>query len=605
MLQTILDTPEAIAIISSPPPPSTVCIPTFNAISPTEAISKVHNSKMGHHGTNRTYRLLNKHFPGHKIPIRMISDFIHTCPSCQKHRLRHVPLPPANRVLYHPHQRSTIGIDLLTVTPESVDGFKYLIVVHNLFTKFVALYPTKDKTAVSLAQNLMRHFATYGLIDCIISDPGSDLTSEIIAHLNDYLGIRHTISLVDRHESNGVERINQEILRHFRIMIHDSRLIDNWTDPVTLSLVQLIINEQPHPALGNISPLVATFGSSDQTYFKLPEHSDSSSQQYQSFIQNLDAQLENIRQLSKDAQSKMAQERVSATPIDKQNIYQQGDFVLQIQRQKPSKLSPTFLGPYEVISQYKNDVTAKHLVTHIHKDFHTDNLQPFFGSRESAIEAALRDHNQHFINKIITFKGDPFTRQSTSFQVEFSDGDIIWKSYDKDLADTAQFEDFCRSQSFLWPLVYTTQANANVRNREIINSPITYNNNDTIFVNLYAWTADKYHSYKLPTCYDIDYYVQAICSSKKPSAKESTIKLSFPAFNTSFRVNNSFIHSYCLPNLPPNACLITPLHVQQYPNLPHSKNRTNDCSSFFTSSHFLIHFSILYFIFFIFHFFNL
>ena len=112
----------------------------------------------------------------------------------------------------------------------------------------------------------MRHFAAYGLVDSLASDPGSDLTSHIIAHLNDYLGIRHTISLVDRHESNGVERINQEILRHLRTMIHDTRLITKWTDPVTISLVQLIINEQPNPALGNLSPLAATFGTSAWCY---------------------------------------------------------------------------------------------------------------------------------------------------------------------------------------------------------------------------------------------------------------------------------------------------------------------------------------------------
>ena len=131
-------------------------------LSPEEALHKVHNSKMGQHGIHRTYTLLNKHFPGHRIPLKLITDYIHACPACQKHRLRPVPLPPINRVLPHAHQRSTLGIDLLTVTPES-DGYKYLVVIYNLFTKFVTLYPTKDKTAESLAQCLMRHFATYGL----------------------------------------------------------------------------------------------------------------------------------------------------------------------------------------------------------------------------------------------------------------------------------------------------------------------------------------------------------------------------------------------------------------------------------------------------------
>ena len=562
MISHVLDLPEVDFAISP-----ALDVPQLCSLSPNEALAAVHNSKMGHHGTARTYRLLNKHFPGHKIPIRIISEYIHHCASCQKHRLRHHPIRPVNRVLPHPHQRSTIGIDLLTITPESPDGFKYLVVIMNLFSKFVALYPAKDKTAVNLANCLMRHFANFGLIDSIISDPGSDLTSEIIRHLNEYLGIRHTISLVDRHESNGVERVNQEILRHLRTMIHDSRLIDNWTDSVTLALVQFILNEQLHPALSNYSPFSLTFGTSDATYLKLPEPSATSTDKYCTYVQLLDSQLQTLRAISKDAQDKLATERLAVTPTATQNVYQQGDFILLVQHQRPSKLSPLFLGPYEVISQHKNDVTCKHLVSHVHKQFHTDNIQPFFGNHDAALQAALRDHNQFFISRIITFKGDPFRRHSTSFQVEFADGDIIWKNYDKDLSDTAQFEDFCRSHQFLWPLVYQTQADADKRNREIIKTPITYNNGDSIYVNLYAWTAEKYHSYELPNAYDTNYYILATCSNKNNKPTEPKIKLTFPVFRVSFTINNSFIYSYCKSHLPPNSVLVTDAFAQQHPKV--------------------------------------
>ena len=542
-------------------------VPLLCALTPNEAFAAVHNSKLGHHGTCRTYRLLNKHFPGHRIPIRLISEFIHSCPACQKHRLRHHPIKPLNRVLAHPHHRSTIGVDLLTVTPETPEGFKYLVVIMNLFSKFVSLYPAKEKTAINLANCLMRHFAAYGLIDSIISDPGSDLTSEVIEHLNSYLGIRHTISLVDRHESNGVERVNQEILRHLRTIIHDNRLIDDWSDPVTLAIVQLILNEQPTPALGNHSPLVIAYGSADALYFKLPESSSSSTDKYNTYVQRLDTQIATIRAISMEAQAAIANARVEDTPADTHNVFQPGDYVLFIQHHRPSKLSAHYLGPYEVISQYKNDVVCKHLVSHVHKTLHTDNLQPFFGDAAAALDAALRDNNQHHIQRIITFKGDPFRRHSTSFQVEFADGDIIWKNYDKDLSDTSHFEEFCRSHQYLWPLVFPLQIDADKRNREIIKSPITYNNGDSIFVNLFAWTADKFHSYDLPDSTSIAYYILATCSHKKISESEPKIKLTFPVFKVAFTVNNSFLHSYAKSALPPNATLVTAAFAQQYPKV--------------------------------------
>ena len=201
------------------------------------------------------------------------------------------------------------------------------------------------------------------------------------------------------------------------------------------------------------------------------------------------------------------------------------------------------------------------------KTFHTDDIHIFIGTRETAMEAALRDFDQHVILRIITFTGDPFKRTTTSFQVEFADGDIIWKQYDKDLADTIQFEDFCRSHRFLWPLLLT-QDQANTRNREIIYSPISFNNNDTIYVNLYAWTATNYHANTLPDKYTTSYYVQALCSHKKVNTRESKIRLTFPVFKTHFEVNNSFIFSYCSTHLPPTATLITPELFSQHPKLP-------------------------------------
>jgi hypothetical protein len=64
----------------------------------------------------------------------------------------------------------------------------------------------------------------FGLYDEVISDPGSDFMSQMVASLNSWFGIRHKVSLVDRHESNGVEGTNKQLLRHLRALVHDERL---------------------------------------------------------------------------------------------------------------------------------------------------------------------------------------------------------------------------------------------------------------------------------------------------------------------------------------------------------------------------------------------
>ena len=278
-------------------------------------------------------------------------------------------------------------------------------------------------------------------MDCIISDPGSDLMSQVVKHLNSWLGIRHIVSLVDRHESNGVERINSELLRHISAIVHDERLLKDWDSPRILSLVKMIINEQPQPELGGYSPTQLKFGTQDIQYMTIDPQSPQA-EQYGQYVTELDQTLRTIRQVVADAQSRLAQERINETPTETANTYSVGDLVLLKQRIKPNKLSPKYLGPYEVLQIYKNDITCRHLVTHETKVLHIENLQMFFGTKEAGYAAAQRDADQHVIRTIITHKGDPLKRTTMSFKVEFEDNDIVWKPYDKDLADSIHFETY-------------------------------------------------------------------------------------------------------------------------------------------------------------------
>ena len=54
---------------------------------PEYYLRQVHGGRMLHWGARRTWKLLNKHFPGHKIPYRVVEDFVSMCPICQKDRI--------------------------------------------------------------------------------------------------------------------------------------------------------------------------------------------------------------------------------------------------------------------------------------------------------------------------------------------------------------------------------------------------------------------------------------------------------------------------------------------------------------------------------------
>ena len=99
------------------------------------------------------------------------------------------------------------------------------------FTKYAWATPAKEYTANTIAVALFTYFCTFGMFEELWSDPGSDLISEVVQKLCDWMGIRRVISLVDRHESNGVEGPNKQILRHLRTLVHDLRIPKKWSDP--------------------------------------------------------------------------------------------------------------------------------------------------------------------------------------------------------------------------------------------------------------------------------------------------------------------------------------------------------------------------------------
>jgi hypothetical protein len=161
------------------------------ASTPEEALAQVHGGRMGHHGARRTWLDLCKHFPGHQIPYQFVAEYVATCPICQKLRLDMVDgLAPVVRHLKPAHSRSTIGIDTLTVTPPDEEGYCYLIVIVNHFTKFAYLYPSKNKEALSVAHAVFGYVCHFGLVDIIMTDPGTEFKNELLATLTKWLGVR-------------------------------------------------------------------------------------------------------------------------------------------------------------------------------------------------------------------------------------------------------------------------------------------------------------------------------------------------------------------------------------------------------------------------------
>jgi hypothetical protein len=426
----------------------------------------------------RTWKLLNEYIPGHKIPIKVLEDFISSCVWCQKVRMGMADsLQAPIRCVETEHPRHLCGYDTLYVTPPCKEGYKYLHVFRMIPSRLVALYPSKDLSAESLAMAAFQFFLTYGISDVLITDPGSNINSSVVKHLLSWFGIRLRMSLVNRHQSNMVERSHRETLRFLRNLVQQERVKDVWSKPHILGIVQFIMNSETSKET-SISPFQYVFGSLDSKYLKWPSENQGGCE----YVDALDQDLRLIREEAQRVQQK-EQERRRQDLQTGVNEYAQGDLVLVKNSRPTSKLCPVFLGPYEVTSVYKADVTVKHLVNHVVKVHHMDDIKPFFGPREDAMKAALVDNDQFVVKEFLEYKGDPERRTSMEFLVKFEDDDEVWIPWNRDVIQSQQFESFCRSQSQLVPLVYT-EAVWKTLKRDMDAKPIAIDIGSTCFVDL-------------------------------------------------------------------------------------------------------------------------
>jgi hypothetical protein len=150
-----------------------------------------------------------------------------------------------------------------------------------------------------------------------------------------------------------------------------------------------------------ISPFVATFGSSDQEYAKLPREMDIGTAH--KFIATLGADLKLVRELVRKHQAQLVLKRTESNP-DSPASYQAGDFVLlrnRIEHPPKSKLHPRSLGPYQVLKQVKNDILVESLIDARQRTLFVGDTLPFIGSAADAFAMAQLDDDQVLVTEFI------------------------------------------------------------------------------------------------------------------------------------------------------------------------------------------------------------
>ena len=180
----------------------------------------------GHLGRNRTLARLSQRFYWSGMADD-VGDWLRNCTTCLKRK------SPAGR--HHPlgniptgHRWDRIAMDILDVCDPTPDGFRYILVIADYFSKWTEAFPIKNKCADTVAEVLVdKIILRFGMPLVIHSDQGREFENGLMKSLCSLLGCVKTRTAPYHPESDGmVERFNRTCLMMLSMFVNDRR--DNW-----------------------------------------------------------------------------------------------------------------------------------------------------------------------------------------------------------------------------------------------------------------------------------------------------------------------------------------------------------------------------------------
>ena len=214
--------------------------------------------KSGHQGVHKTLEKVKERFfwPGYEQEIR---DAVQRCDICQR-RNHPVPAPQAPLGTIssnYPFQK--ISWDIMGPLPVTARGFKYILVITDLFSKWVEAFPLVATDSNTLAKVLVDEIVCrYGMSITIHSDQGSNFVGTVIRSLCAMMGIQRTQTTAYHPQGNGqVERFNRTLEQMLSKVVSDHQR--DWDEH--LQKVLFAYRTAIHDSTG-YSPFLVTFGRS-------------------------------------------------------------------------------------------------------------------------------------------------------------------------------------------------------------------------------------------------------------------------------------------------------------------------------------------------------
>ena len=214
-------------------------------------------SHIPHFGILKTYQQLSKFYYWRGCYADVI-NFVRSCPHCNAVKSHVIPSAPFMKNPFPNHPGDYISLDL-------VGPFKnqqYILTVIDHFSRFLVLYPLRTISSSNIVESLFDYITVHGRPSQILTDLGSQFTSNIFQQFTNTYGIKLMHTTVSHPQANSIsERINSHIKSTIIALQQEGHNFYN-----AIKIHQMLYNSSVHSST-KFSPNYIHFGREISTLF--------------------------------------------------------------------------------------------------------------------------------------------------------------------------------------------------------------------------------------------------------------------------------------------------------------------------------------------------
>ena len=350
-----------------------------------DVLKSYHDSIAGgaHLGFERTYRAiqLKYYWPG---MYQNVADYVRSCKECQlaKRPTHHAHAPLTPLPIVEPFSR--IHMDILGPLTTSTEGYKYILLIVDSFSKWPEAFPLKTQDSKEIGRVLFKeYFCRYGAPHTIVTDRGQNFMSKLVSAICEIFQVtRHYTSSYHPQTNATCERMNSTVAQCIRTYIHEDQT--NW--PELLSGIMMAIRMSPSTQSSDMSPFHIIFGKEMNLPFDtslIPK--DGTNQDAKAHVTNLMKQLQTVREIARNnIDHARQQQKEQYDKHSKEPTFSAGQAVLLHKPFVPKGLSPKLHnhwdGPYYITQECPNlTYTLRKCAGHkqVRSRIHANRLKPY------------------------------------------------------------------------------------------------------------------------------------------------------------------------------------------------------------------------------------